>query len=90
MYSYKYSEKLKSILERLYKKDKLTYERVLKKVEEIINSDPEHYKNLRVPLQHLKRVQVGEKVLVFNFDKKNKLISFENFAHHDKIYKKRF
>ena len=88
MYSYKYSEKLKSILEKLYKKDTLTYERILKKVEEIINSDPEHYKNLRVPLQHLKRVQIREKVLVFNFDKKNKLISFENFDHHDKIYKK--
>ena len=88
MYSYKYSEKFKSILEKLYKKDTLTYERILKKVEEIINSDPEHYKNLRFPLQHLKRVQIREKVLVFNFDKKNKLILFENFEHHDKIYKK--
>ena len=63
MYSYKYSEKLKSILEKLYKKETLTYERVLKKVEEVINSDPEHYKNLRFPLQHLKRVQIGEKVI---------------------------
>jgi len=59
------------------------------KIQEIINSnDVEHYKNLRKPLQHLKRVQIGEKVLVFKFDKKNKIISFENFTHHDKIYLK--
>jgi len=58
----------------------------LKKIEEIINSDPEHYKNLKKPLQHLKRVQIGSHVLVFSFDKNNKMISFENFEHRDKIY----
>jgi len=75
---------------KLYKKDNQTRERIIKKIQEIINSeDVEHYKNLKRPLQHLKRVQIREKVLVFNYDKKNKLISFENFDHHDKIYKKR-
>jgi len=87
MYPYKYSEKLKLILKKLYKKDNKTYRRILNKTEEIINSNPEHYKNLREPLQHLKRVKIGEKVLVFEFDKENKIISFENFDHHDKIYK---
>ncbi len=86
MYPHKYSEKFKSILEKIYKKDKSTYERVIKKIQEIINSNVEHYKNLKYPLQHLKRVQIGEKVLVFKFDKKKEVISFENFAHHGKIY----
>ncbi len=58
----------------------------MKKIDEIINSNPEHYKNLKKPLQHLKRVQIGSYVLVFNFDKKNEVISFENFEHHDRIY----
>ena len=54
MYSYKYSDKLKEILKKLFKKDKLTRERIIKKIEEIINSeDIEHYKNLRAPLQDL-------------------------------------
>jgi len=89
MLPYKYSEKLRNILKKLSKKEQLTYERVLKKVDEIINSkDIEHYKNLKSPLQHLKRVQIGEKVLVFKYDKKNKIISFEDFDHHDKIYLK--
>ena len=88
MYQYKIQPILQKILFKLYKKDKQTRERIINKIQEIINSDVEHYKNLKYPLQHLKRVQIGEKVLVFKFDKTNKLISFENFQHHDKIYLK--
>lgn len=88
MYQYKIQPHLQKIMTKLFKKDPETRERIIKKINEIINSkDVEHYKNLRVPLQYLKRVQIREKVLVFKFDKKNKLISFENFDHHDKIYK---
>ncbi len=91
MYKYKISPSLQKIMKKLFKKDKQMRERVFKKIEEIINSvSVEHYKNLRYPLQHLKRVQIGEKVLVFKFDKKNNVISFENFEHHDKIYLKKF
>ena len=87
MYQYKIQPHLQSIMKKLLKKDPKTRERIIKKINEIINSkDVEHYKNLKYPLQHLKRVQIGEKVLVFKFDKKKKLISFENFKHHDKIY----
>ena len=89
MLPYNYSELLGKILKKLFKKDKLTYKRVLKKIKEVSNSgDIEHYKNLKKPLQHLKRVQIGEKVLVFKYDKTNQLISFEDFDHHDKIYLK--
>lgn len=88
MYQYKIQPHLQKIMIKLFKKDPETRERIIKKINEIINSDPEHYKNLRFPLQHLKRVQIGEKILVFKFDKKNKIISFENFDHHDKIYQK--
>ena len=86
---YKTSKYLDRILSKLIKKDKKLYENVMNKLHEVIISTKiEHYKNLKYPLQHLKRVQIGEKVLVFKFDKKSKLISFENFKHHDKIYLK--
>ncbi|MAH03887.1 addiction module toxin RelE [Candidatus Pacearchaeota archaeon] len=89
MYQYKIQPTLQKILLKLHKKDKQPRERVIKKIKEVSESgNIEHYKNLKYPLQHLKRVQIGEKVLVFKFDKKNKLISFENFKHHDKIYLK--
>lgn len=74
---------------RLFKKDSKTRERIIKKINEIINSDVEHYKNLRRDLKDFKRVQIGEKVLVFKFNKNKNLILFEDFDHHDKIYKKR-
>ena len=88
MYPYENRPFFKRILKKLYKKDKITYKRVMAKIQEIINSEVNHYKNLRHDLKDFKRVQIGEKVLVFKFDKKNKRISFENFTHHDKIYLK--
>jgi len=90
MYHYENKPLFKKVLKKLYKKDKTTYERVMTKIQEIINSDVEHYKNLRHDLKDFKRVQIGEKVLVFKFEKNKNLISFEDFDHHDKIYKKRF
>ena len=74
---------------KLFKKDKQTRERIIKKINEIINSgDIKHYKNLKHNLKDFKRVQIGEKVLVFKYNKKNNFVSFEDFDHHDKIYKK--
>ena len=91
VYAYEIKPHLQRILNKLSKKDKSFYERVMDKIEEVSNSaDVEHYKNLRQDLKDFKRVQVGEKVLVFKFDKTNKIIVFEDFDHHDKIYRKRF
>ena len=89
MYQYEIQPTLQKIMLKLYKKDNLTRERIIKKIKEIINSENvEHYKNLRFPLQHLKRIHIREKVLVFKYNKTNKIISFEDFDHHDKIYLK--
>lgn len=79
---------LQKILKKLSKKDSQLYEQVLKKIDEIINSyNVESYKNLRYDLKEFKRVHVGHFVLVFKFDKSTNKISFENFDHHDNIYK---
>ena len=89
MYPYENKPLFKKILKKLFKKDKITYERVMKKIHEIVNfENVKHYKNLRHDLKEFKRIQIGEKVLVFKYDKKNKLISFEDSDHHDKIYLK--
>lgn len=89
MYSQEIRPNLLKIIKKLSKKDNQTYERLIKKIEEIINSNSiEHYKNLRHNLKNFKRVQIGEKVLIFSFDKTKNLIIFEDFDHHDKIYLK--
>ena len=54
----------------------------------VISKNVEHYKNLRKPLQYLKRVHItGNFVLTFKYEEKINKITFENFDHRDKIYK---
>jgi len=89
MYSYEVKPNLQKILKKLSKKDKILYEQIVKKIEEIINSNNvEHYKNLRDNMKDSKRVHIGHFVLIFSFDKNRNLISFEDFEHHDNVYKK--
>ncbi len=75
-------------LVKLSKKDKNSYEAVMKKIQEVVSSlDIEHYKNLRYDMKDSKRVHVGHFVLVFSYDKLNDFVSFEDYDHHDKIYR---
>jgi mRNA interferase RelE/StbE len=86
---YKTSKEFDRVLIKLQKKDKARYEQVMNKIEEVINSaDVEHYKNLRYDLKEFKRVHIGHFVLIFQFEKKNDEINFDDFDHHDNIYKK--
>jgi YafQ family addiction module toxin component len=87
MYSYEIIPHLRDVLNRLSKKDRLLYQRVLKKIEEIINcADVECYKNLRHDMKDKKRVHVGHFVLVFQFLEEENRIRFLDFGHHDRIY----
>lgn len=49
----------------------------------------DHYKNLRHELKHDKRVHIGSFVLLFEYDPKKDKLTFNDFDHHDNIYKKR-
>lgn len=58
-----------------------------KKIKEI-RQNPQHYKNLRKPLQHLKRVHIDKSfIMVFSIDESTKTVAIEDYDHHDKIYK---
>ncbi|MBI5393564.1 addiction module toxin RelE [Candidatus Woesearchaeota archaeon] len=88
MRSHSPEEKLKKILEKLYKKDRKRYEIIMQKMQEILTcSDVNHYKNLRSPLQHLKRVHIDSHfVLVFRYDVQQDHVLFYDLDHHDSIY----
>jgi len=89
MHKFRVEKNLERILTKLSKKDKALYQQVKKKIDEIINSpDIEHYKTLRYNMKDSKRAQVGHFVLVFQYDKKGDIVLFDDFDHHDKIYKK--
>ena len=78
------SENLRSLLAKLSVKDKVLYERILKKIDEVAKSS-DHYKNLRYDMKGSKRVQVGHFVLTFRYS--DDCIYFEDFDHHNYIYK---
>jgi len=87
-YTVKISPKLVKILRKLSKKDKVRYDAIYNKIEEISSSeDASHYKNLRYTLSDYKGVHINSH-FVLTFRILGETISFEDFQHHDKIYRR--
>ncbi|MBL7055111.1 hypothetical protein ISS05_05110 [Candidatus Woesearchaeota archaeon] len=87
MYSYELRKSVEKLFLKLAKKNPKQLLIIEKKINEIIQN-PQHYKNLRKPLQHLKRVHVDKSfVLAFSVDEINKKVIIENYDHHDEVYK---
>ena len=87
MFNVKFSIQIKNSLKKIKKKNLKLFNMFEKKVFQIINLNKEsinHFKNLRKPLNHLKRVHIGSFILTFEV--KESLIIFEDFVHHDKAY----
>jgi YafQ family addiction module toxin component len=88
VYNFDVSENLEKKLNKLSKKDKDLYNQILNKINEVIHSENvEHYKNLRYNMRDSKRVHIGHFVLIFQYKKEENLILFDDFDHHDNIYK---
>jgi len=87
MYFDKYSEEITRKLVKLKKKDVGHYQNVRKKMDWILANHEHRYKNLHYDMKGIKRVQLGHFVLTFKIDNVNRIISFEDYDHHDKIYK---
>ncbi|MCK5283872.1 MAG: hypothetical protein KAK00_10825 [Nanoarchaeota archaeon] len=87
MYDYGLRKTVEKIFLKLAKKNSKQLLMIEKKIQEIL-INPQHYKNLRRPLQHLKRVHVDKSfVLTFSVDENKKLVIIEDYDHHDAIYK---
>ena len=87
MYSLSIKPELDKKLSKVYKRNRKQYEIVMKKIQEILQN-PQHYKNLRAPLQYLKEVHIDTHfVLTFSVNESEKVVTLEDFDHHDKIFK---
>lgn len=87
IYAYEPRKSVENIFFKLAKKNPKQLEIIYNKIEEI-RKNPTHYKNLRRPLQHLKRVHIGKSfVLTFSINESDKLIIIEDYDHRDNIYK---
>jgi len=88
MREYEIKPSLAKKLKKIKKKDLKSCSNILKKINEIIKSnDVNHYKNLRKPMQHLKRVHVNAHfVLTFKYTEKKDYVEFIDYEHHDDAY----
>lgn len=76
---------LEKTLDKLKKKDQSLYQRVIHKIIEI-SKNPELGKPMRNVLKGKRRIQVGPFVLFYSIDKKNEVVTFLEFEHHDDAY----
>lgn len=88
MYNYEIMPELQRILNKLFKKNKIVYEQIMKKIEEIIQNS-QHYKPLRYNLSGERRVHIMKSfVLKFEIDEQSKVVRFIFFGHHDEAYER--
>jgi len=83
------SEHFLEVMAKLKKKDSPIYERVKRKMAEILEN-PEHYKPLSNNLKHYRRAHVGHFVIAFRIIQRENAVKFVDFDHHDNIYEKSF
>lgn len=87
MYSFEVRDHLDKIFMKIGKKNPKQLEIIYKKIGEVVQN-PQHYKNLRSPLQHLKEVHIDKSfVLLFSVNEGLKKVTFEEFDHNDKIFR---
>jgi YafQ family addiction module toxin component len=87
MYEYVLRKSVEKLFLKLAKKDPKQLRSIHKKIQEIVKN-PYHYKNLRKPLQHMKRVHIHKSfVLLFSVDEQKKIVVIEEYGHHNNIYR---
>ena len=77
---------VQKVIEKLFKKDKVRYEYIKKRLK-ILAEQPEIGKPLRNVMKGKRRVQIGSFVLIYAIDKNENKITLLNFEHHDDAYK---
>jgi len=86
MYKLEVRESVDRIFKKLFKKDKVSFGYINKKIKEILEN-PYHFKPLRKPMQNYRRVHIGNFVLIYSINEKTKTVIIERYAHHDHAYK---
>lgn len=90
MRNFSIENSLKKTVSKISKKDKVMYEALMNKMNEILTcQDVNHYKNLKKPLEDFKRVHIkGSFVLLFKYLQSEDKVVFYDLDHHDTVYKR--
>jgi addiction module RelE/StbE family toxin len=79
-------EKVDRIFKKLRNKDIAQFETLSRKINDILEN-PQQFKPLKSPMQHMRRVHVGSFVLVYDVDEVRKVVTIRRYEHHDNVYK---
>lgn len=85
-YTLEISEKLDKIFSKLSRKDKLQFEILSRKIEEIIEN-PEIGKPLTANMAGQRRVHIRNFVLTYEVLENEKIVRLLDYDHHDSVYK---
>ena len=83
MHEVVFSDEFKKQLEKLKKKNTIMFERLQKKIKQIL-LEPTHFKHLRNILKGEQMVHFG--AFVLRFSAKENKVYFITFRHHDDAY----
>lgn len=87
MYKVVVSDILYKKFSKLSKNNMKQLKIIRNKTNEILKN-PHRYKNLRAPLNNLKRVHIDKHfVLTFSIDEETKTVILQDYDHHNNIYK---
>ncbi len=87
MYTDEYSETIVKKLRKIKRKDSMLYDSIEKKMDYILQNPDHSFKLLHHNMKGVMRIHINPFVLVFTINHTTKTISFEDFDHHDKIYR---
>ncbi len=86
MYKIRARKNVERVLKKLAKKDKVSSIYISKKIKEI-QENPYRFKPLKKPLHGFWRVHIGNYVLVYSIDERNKTVIIEKYKHHGEVYR---
>ena len=86
MYSLEVVESVDKTFKKLQKKDPAQFDCLIKKLKEILEN-PQQFKPLKSPMQHMRRVHIGSFVLVYDIDEARAVVTIRRYEHHDYVYK---
>lgn len=86
MYSLEVRESVDRIFSKLVAKNPKQMRIIDKKIKQILEN-PQHFKPLKAPMQHLRRVHIDKSfVLTYSVDEQNDVVIIEDYDHHDNVY----
>lgn len=82
-YTIEFSDEFEEAIKKLKKKDKIMFERIQKKLIELVKN-PEHYKPLGNVLSGYRRIHFGSFVLIYK--REDNIVRIIDLEHHDSAY----